>query len=546
MRVLFITNTFPPAYTGGAEVANYHTCRGLIRRGVDCSILVLNNRVSDWPDTWYEVDGIPVHRIGHMLPRSAVADVFDPWVYRLTRTELRRLKPDLVHIHNVSGATLAPYLACRGLGIPVVNTLHDLWMLCPNNMLYRRDGTFCDPGANSRHCGTCFRRYDFWGNVPRRRQVFAWFTSAVAAFVCPSQALIERHVEAGFARDRFRLVRLGFEESAAEDPRDSRAESSGTGFRVGRPTLFFAGGGVEVKGANVLLEALPLLLQRVPGLRVLVAGGGEEGLLAQFRSYAPAVQVLGSVPFRKMNAYYAAADLTLNVSDAAVHFGSSQHLAALSVGAAAAQLAPGGGKVLVTRTLAVGPGSAVLDVTDNALTVDYPDTGPSPLADVAGWIRSGYRDGPGGCWDGPGIASSVAAADAGFLTAVGVLDNSDPVAGGKATFAGETVDATSVLVTYTYWGDVNLDGVVDADDYDIIDRNFLFPPTPANTGWWTGDFTYDGAIDANDYDRIDRVFLFQGAPLTGGGAVPTPEPATLAIVGLGGLGMLLRRRARGA
>ncbi len=314
MRVLFITNTFPPAYTGGAEVANYHTCRGLIRRGVDCSILVLNNRVSDWPDTWYEVDGIPVHRIGHMLPRSAVADVFDPWVYRLTRTELRRLKPDLVHIHNVSGATLAPYLACRGLGIPVVNTLHDLWMLCPNNMLYRRDGTFCDPGANSRHCGTCFRRYDFWGNVPRRRQVFAWFTSAVAAFVCPSQALIERHVEAGFARDRFRLVRLGFEESAAEDPRDSRAESSGTGFRVGRPTLFFAGGGVEVKGANVLLEALPLLLQRVPGLRVLVAGGGEEGLLAQFRSYAPAVQVLGSVPFRKMNAYYAAADLTLVAS----------------------------------------------------------------------------------------------------------------------------------------------------------------------------------------------------------------------------------------
>ena len=29
---------------------------------------------------------------------------------------------------------------------------------------------------------------------------------------------------------------------------------------------------------------------------------------------------------------------------------------------------------------------------------------------------------------------------------MGILDNSDPAVGGKTTFAGETVDATSVLV----------------------------------------------------------------------------------------------------
>lgn len=313
MRVLFVVNTFPPGYTGGAEVANYHTCRGLIRRGVDCSVLVLNNRVSNWPDAWYEVDGIPVHRAGHMLPRSSVTDVFDLWIYRLIKAELLRLRPDVVHIHNVSGVTLAPYLACRAVGVPVVNTLHDLWLLCPNNMLYRNDGTFCDPGVSPRGCSRCFRHYDFWGNVPWRRAIFARCTSNVAMFVCPSQALIERHVEAGYARERFHLVRLGFEEPVLEDDLYSNGNLI-IEPDVHYPTLLFAGGGVEIKGASVLLQALPLLLQRVPQLRVLVAGGGEERFLGQFRRYAPAVQVLGSVPFREMRLYYALADLTIVAS----------------------------------------------------------------------------------------------------------------------------------------------------------------------------------------------------------------------------------------
>ncbi len=209
MRVLFIANTFPPGYAGGAEIANYHTCRGLSGQGIDCSILVLNNRISESVDEWYELDGVPVHRVTHMLPRCAATDVFDWRFYRIVRSELRRLRPDVVHIHNVSGATLAPHLACQSLGVPVVNTLHDLWLLCPNNMLYRADRSFCDLRRQRLDCRGCFRRYDFWGNVPYRRRLFVALTSSVRVFISPSQALIDRHLEAGYAAERFRLVRLG-------------------------------------------------------------------------------------------------------------------------------------------------------------------------------------------------------------------------------------------------------------------------------------------------------------------------------------------------
>ncbi len=310
MRVLHITNTFPPGYTGGAEIANYHSCRGLIRQGIDCSMLVLNNRISDSADEWYELDGIPVHRVTHRLPRNALTDIFDWRFYRVVRSELHRLNPDLVHIYNVSGATLAPYLACRSLGVPVVNTLHDLWLLCPNNMLYRADGSFCDPRQQRVNCGRCFRRYDFWANVPYRRRLFAALTSNVRVFISPSQALIDRHVEAGYAAERFRLVRYGFAKPAPEKLSSSRLDGV-LGDGHAQRTLVFAGGGVEIKGAGVLLEALPDMLQSTGTQRIMIAGGGEERILNQFRQYAPQVQVLGTVSPADMHALFAAADLTI-------------------------------------------------------------------------------------------------------------------------------------------------------------------------------------------------------------------------------------------
>jgi glycosyltransferase involved in cell wall biosynthesis len=147
VRVLVITNYFPPNVVGGAEVAAYGTCIGLRQRGVSVSVLVVNARMPEPEDRHYQLDGLPVHCTVHRpYPfKSPWLQTFDPRVYRDVVAELKRLRPDLVHIHNVSGATLAPFAACRRFKFPTVLTLHDHWLLCPNNMLYRGDGTLCDP-----------------------------------------------------------------------------------------------------------------------------------------------------------------------------------------------------------------------------------------------------------------------------------------------------------------------------------------------------------------------------------------------------------------
>jgi glycosyltransferase involved in cell wall biosynthesis len=61
-------------------------------------------------------------------------------LYRL----LRNCRPDIVHFHNTFPLiSPAAYYACRDLGVPVVQTLHNYRLFCPAATLFR-DGQVCE------------------------------------------------------------------------------------------------------------------------------------------------------------------------------------------------------------------------------------------------------------------------------------------------------------------------------------------------------------------------------------------------------------------
>jgi hypothetical protein len=91
-----------------------------------------------------------------------------------------------------------------------------------------------------------------------------------------------------------------------------------------------------------------------------------------------------------------------------------------------------------------------------------------------------------------------------------VLESSDYIAAnGVTTFAGRTIDSTAVLVKYTWYGDTDLNGVVDFDDYVRTDAGF----NAGRTGWLNGDFDLNGSIDFDDYVLIDLGFNTQTGDL---------------------------------
>ena len=230
---------------------------------------------------------------------------------------------------------------------------------------------------------------------------------------------------------------------------------------------------------------------------------------------------------------------TLTINNTLTILGLANQLAGGTV------LTAGDTNVLVTRALTVDTTDSALDITNNRLIVDYAPAEANPAQQIQNLVRSGYNKGSG-YWDGNGLFSSHARDDEMTLTAVGILDNADPLVGGKATFGGVAVDASSVLVRYTYWGDMNFDGTVNFDDYDILDYYYWFPLPADQMGWWTGDLDYDGNVDFDDYDKIDYAYWFQGAPLAGDGLGAVPEPATMTLLAMGGLALLRRARHRAA
>jgi hypothetical protein len=145
--------------------------------------------------------------------------------------------------------------------------------------------------------------------------------------------------------------------------------------------------------------------------------------------------------------------------------------------------------------------SGTLDLTDNSLVINYTTLG-TLLADT----RQALQDGR--------LTTSLSADG----HALGYADNG----------------SGSLTVAYTFAGDANLDGRVNAVDFNVLASNF-------STGakfWSQADFNYDGSVNTLDFNALARNFgqslAIPLAPL--GGQVPEPASASPML----GLGLLFR------
>jgi hypothetical protein len=181
------------------------------------------------------------------------------------------------------------------------------------------------------------------------------------------------------------------------------------------------------------------------------------------------------------------------------------------------------GALSITRT-------GALNLNDQDLIVQNGSTSA-----IRASLLSGLKN---GSWTGGGINSALAAANSASAhrTAIAYA-TAQQLLGGAGTFSGQSVAAADVLLSYTYFGDANIDGKVNALDFNALASNF----GAADQNWIQGDFNYDGTIDSLDFTALSANFNAAAIPAGALGSL-VPEPAALSGVLLGCVALRRSRR----
>ncbi|MBD3393819.1 MAG: glycosyltransferase [Chitinivibrionales bacterium] len=204
----------------------------------------------------------------------------------LTRC-IRDRKPDLVHFHNTFPlVSPSAYYAVKRAGLPVVQTLHNYRLVCPEARFFR-DGRVCELCLRKRIAWPAVRYGCYQNSRPA--------SAAVTAMLSLHHALgtwrtkVDRYIAlTEFARAKFCAGGLSPEKVAVKPNGLARDPGAGPG---GGGYVLFAGRLSPEKGIDTLLDAWP----HVPGkLSLKIAGDGPlVEMAAQRASALEHVEFLG-------------------------------------------------------------------------------------------------------------------------------------------------------------------------------------------------------------------------------------------------------------
>ena len=206
--------------------------------------------------TWAD----PLGRTGAMALDTLIP--FDPLAYQPMLRLLDRIQPRVVHLHSFKELTFSVLSAARKRRIPVLFSLYDLWALCPqSNLAHYRGGTcrsYMGPACLA--CAVPARK----PLVLFRRAFFKHFLPQVDRFMVLSDTVKRQLAEFGLPERKSSVLPL---------PLFQRGERPALGDLRDR-SILFAGWMIRPKGLQILIEAMPRVLARIPEAKVRVVETG--------------------------------------------------------------------------------------------------------------------------------------------------------------------------------------------------------------------------------------------------------------------------------
>lgn len=147
MKILQISHSFPPYNMAGTEVYAYNLCRELSKKHEVFVFHRINDtRKAEYEICYEQIDRLGVYSINNTFKLcNSYEETYNNEVITNKFVEiLDKVKPDIVHIQHLNFLSTGIIKEVKFRGIPVVYTLHDYWLICPQSQLLKRDYQICN------------------------------------------------------------------------------------------------------------------------------------------------------------------------------------------------------------------------------------------------------------------------------------------------------------------------------------------------------------------------------------------------------------------
>jgi len=287
MKLLVVSNGYPPRGGFGTEFYTRELVRGLVRRGHAVSVLHPERggtraRYTLEPVLEEDVPVFLLHNPGDPGKRFAPS-YRDAEVERVFGALLAELRPDVVHFtYLLWGLSLRLPELARAQGVPSLATLTDYGLLCHRGQMFDAHLTRCGGPHPPARCARCIRtpsaaehgalarfarrsaggalallgglgRVPVRADLERREHEVRGALAALARLIAPTRAMLEQFARAGTPREK--LVQLSYSFDASEYRWRRRG---------GRVRFGFLGQFAPHKGLACLLRAARELETRAP------------------------------------------------------------------------------------------------------------------------------------------------------------------------------------------------------------------------------------------------------------------------------------------
>jgi glycosyltransferase involved in cell wall biosynthesis len=303
MRVAFLTNYLPGYHRlwGGAETACYRLAQGLSSLGLDITVITKN------PDKKIEESFKSIAIDDHWckglflkaVNRLVQFDYSNPILGRKVQKALKRIDPQLVHLQKFDNFSVSVIPRIKKMGLPIVASIYDYILFCPNGLLLKQDGSNCRlfQGIRCRKCfNPVFKSYPSCRSL-LQRVIFRDYPHLIDHFIALSENSAEILQSYGVNKKKISVIPLPLSETI----------DNSQGMQEG--LILFAGWLSYNKGLHILLRAMPEVLKSTNRAHLWVLDiGGVESYSREIKEFIrnnglnSKVKFLGRLPITEVKA----------------------------------------------------------------------------------------------------------------------------------------------------------------------------------------------------------------------------------------------------